>query len=54
MQLAKENFHLILVGRNDEKLKEVALEIKDKFNDMVFTRTVCFDFVELSSKESVE
>ena len=43
-ELAKENFHIILVGRNEAKLNDVAKELQVTYNGMVFTKIVVFDF----------
>jgi 17beta-estradiol 17-dehydrogenase / very-long-chain 3-oxoacyl-CoA reductase len=52
-ELAKEKFHIILVGRDEEKLKAVAKEIQERFNWMSFTKIVVFDFATLATPESV-
>lgn len=52
MELAKRDFYLVLVARNEEKLKAVAEEIKESYS--VEIRTIVFDFSCTDVKEYEE
>jgi 17beta-estradiol 17-dehydrogenase / very-long-chain 3-oxoacyl-CoA reductase len=52
-ELAKKNFHLVLISRTAEKLREIADEITKKYNH-IQVKTIAFDFTsaELNEYES--
>jgi len=52
-ELAKSGFNIILMARNQQKLDDVAKEIRMKYPS-VSTKTVVFDFVTLNTEEKVK
>jgi 17beta-estradiol 17-dehydrogenase / very-long-chain 3-oxoacyl-CoA reductase len=52
IELAKEGFNILLVSRNQEKLDEVAREIKQVAN--VEVRTIAYNYYYLNSPDAIK